>query len=253
MSRERLQLEFAAHLRDPDNVPPPAGIEPRRLAVYRDLFLNNVSGLLASTFPVCKAILGEEGWTRLIRRFYAAHKAHTPYFLELPQEFQQWLAGGNGLPEGLPPFLAELAHYEWVELALSIAEDGLADADPDGDLLKGAPVLSPLAWPLAYRWPVQRLGRAYLPSEPPPAPTFIVVHRERDASEVRFLEIDAATALLLELMDETPGTRGTELLERVASRLPDADRTALRAQGERMLQTLRERGIILGVERAARS
>ena len=69
---------------------------------------------------------------------------------------------------GDPPWLAELAHYEWVELALQIAERRrLPPHDPDGDLLDGVPVLSPLAWPLAYRWPVHRIGPDSSPSAPP--------------------------------------------------------------------------------------
>jgi len=245
---QRIQLQFAAYLRDPDNAPPPAGIEPRRMAVYRELFINNVSGLLASTFPVCESLLGKEGWARLVRRFYAGHKARTPYFLELPREFVEWLAQGDVLPAGLPPFLAELAHYEWIELALSITEAELPAADADADLLRGAPVLSPLAWPLAYRWPVHRLSRSNQPGEPPPTPTFIVVHRDHDAAEVRFLEIDAATARLLQLMDEAPGIPGAELIERVAAEMPAADPVPLRSQGARMLLTLRERNVVLGAQ-----
>ncbi len=244
-----MQLQFAAHLRDPEKAPPPDGIEPRRMAVYRELFINNVSGLLASTFPVCESLLGEEGWARLVRCFYAGHKAQTPYFLELPREFVDWLARGNGLPAELPPFLAELAHYEWIELALSITEAELPAVDAGADLLQGAPVLSPLAWPLAYRWPVHQLCRSNQPEKPPPTPTFIVVHRDHGAAEVRFLEIDAATARLLQLMEEAPGLAGAELIERVAADMPAADPAMLRSQGARILHTLRERNIVLGAQR----
>lgn len=246
MSLARLQLEFAAHLRDPDRVSAPPGIEPRRLAVYRELFLNNVASLLATTFPVCRAILGEAGWLLLVRRFYAGHKAHTPYFLELPREFVDWL-GRDGTPAGeLPPFIPELAHYEWVELALSIAEARMPAADPQGDLLAGRPVLSPLAWPLAYRWPVHRLGSGYQPSAAPATATFIVVHRDPDGAEVRFLEVDAATARLLELVEENADSTGAALVARVAHELAGGDPAAAVAQGEGMLAELRRRGILLG-------
>ena len=67
----------------------------------------------------------------------------------------------------LPPFAQELAHYEWVELALDVAEDEAPVYEAGADLLAGAPVLSPLARPLAYTWPVHRLGAAYQPAEPP--------------------------------------------------------------------------------------
>ena len=244
MDLKRLQREFAAHLRDPDRVPAPADIEPRRMDVYRELFFNNLRELLAGTFPVCHAILGREGWSRLARRFYAEHKARTPYFLEVPREFVEWL----GAAGAEPPFLAELAHYEWVELALSIAEAGepVEGIDPDGDLLEQQPVLSPLAWPLAYRWPVHRLSASCQPAEPPAVPTFVIVHRREE--KVAFLQVDAPTARLVELLDGGEAPTGRAVLERVATEMGDGDagRRALLASGERMLCLLRERGIVLG-------
>ncbi len=196
------QRAFAAHLRDPDKMPPPEGIEDRRLAVYRDLFINNITELLGGAFPVARRVLGDAGWQVLIREFYSSHKAHTPYFLEVPREFVEWLtlrptAGDE------PPFLVELAHYEWVELALAVSDAELpaAGIDPTGDLMQGHPVISPLAWPLAYHWPVQQIGPDYLPDSAPTQPTFLVVYR--DASDkVRFLEASAMTAALLDAIEQ---------------------------------------------------
>ncbi|MCU0977474.1 MAG: putative DNA-binding domain-containing protein [Steroidobacteraceae bacterium] len=242
-----LQRRFAAHLRDPDNVPPPPGIEPRRMDVYRELFFNNVASLLGGTFPVCRDILGEAGWRALVRRYYAGHRANTPYFLELPSEFLRWLGEAGAADPALPPFVTELAHYEWVELALSVsdAEPDLAEVDPAGDLLAGRPVVSPLAWPLAYRWPVHRLSPAYRPEAPGDLPTFLVVYRD-PAGDVRFLEADAATARLLELMDTHPCEPGAATLARVAAELGDG---AAAARGAQMLEGLRARGILLGTRR----
>ncbi|MEJ2257816.1 MAG: DNA-binding domain-containing protein, partial [Woeseiaceae bacterium] len=45
------QYAFAAHIRDPENVPAPDDIEARRMAVYRDLFFNNLFSLLGTFFP----------------------------------------------------------------------------------------------------------------------------------------------------------------------------------------------------------
>lgn len=247
MDFTELQRRFAAHLRDPDNVPPPPGIEPRRLDVYRELFFNNVASLLGGTFPVCRDILGESGWRALVRRFYAGHRAHTPYFLELPSEFVRWLGDGGAADPELPPFLSELAHYEWVELALAVsdAEADPAGFDPAGDLLAGRPVVSPLAWPLAYRWPVHRLSPAYRPDAPGELPTFLVVYRHA-GGEVRFLEADAATARLLELLDADDGATGSAALARVAAEL---GATGAAARGADLLEGLRTRGILLGTRR----
>src|SRR3546814_14577182 len=71
------------------------------------------------------------------------------------------------------PWLRELAHYEWAELALQISEATREDIahDARGDLLAGCPLPSPLAWPLAYAWPVHRIGPDHQPPEQPAAPT----------------------------------------------------------------------------------
>lgn len=247
MDLKQRQLAFAAHLRDPEGVPAPAGIEPRRMEVYRQLFINNVTSLLSSTFPVTRAVLGEAAWARLAREFYAQHKAQTPYFAKLPAEFVEWLAARPVQGTREPPFLDELAHYEWVELALGISEvePDLSGIDPQGDLLEGRPSLSPLAWPLAYRWPVHRLCEAYQPAEPPDEPTFIVVHRGPDG-QVGFLQVDALTLRLLQLLAEDGRSNGRELLERIAGESPGADRATLLERGAQMLALLRERGAILG-------
>lgn len=251
MDLRQRQLAFAAHLRDPDNAPAPDGVEPRRMEVYRQLFINNLSGLLAGTFPVARGILGEAAWAALVREFYAGHRAQTPYFSELPGEFVEWLAGRDARPAGEPPFLGELAHYEWVELELGIAEAGPdpAHVDPHGDLLDGCPVLSPLAWPLAYRWPVHRLSQAFQPAAPPDEPTFIVVHRGADG-QVGFLQVDALTMRLLQRVAEGGGASGRELLACIARESPGADVGDLLERGARMLATLRQRGVLLGTAAA---
>ena len=227
------QRAFAAHLRDPERVPPPPGIEPRRMAIYRDLFVNNLADLLGGAFPVARRILGGERWTRLIRRFYAGHHAHTPYFLELPREFLEWLQARPERPADEPPFLDELAHYEWVELALAISEEeSPAAIAPQAAALDVPLAVSPLAWPLAYRWPVHRLAPEFQPTEPPATPIFVVVYRDR-ADAVQFLEIGAETARLLDALERSPGTTARAALGGAPAEAADAERavTDLIARG----------------------
>jgi len=50
------QYRFTAHIRDPEKNPAPDTIEDRRMAVYRDLFYNNVEGFLSRSFPVLRKI-----------------------------------------------------------------------------------------------------------------------------------------------------------------------------------------------------
>jgi len=253
MDLREQQLAFAAHLRDPERHPAPEGIEDRRLEVYRELFLNNLSGLLAGTFPVLHRILGRERWRRLIRSFYAGHRCQTPLFLEVPAEFLTYLREERPPEPEDPPFMLELAHYEWIELAQNVDPQviDLSDVDRGGDLLAGRPVMSPLAVPLAYRFPVHRLSPEYQPAAPPDTPSFYVVYRDL-ADRVGFLEINALTARLLELIDAAPASTGAELIGELGIELADGNRTALLSHGRQVLEQLRHHDVILGTRCATR-
>jgi len=248
---EDLQRRFAAHLRDPATAPAPEGIEDRRLQVYRELFFDNISASLAGTFPVLHAILGTERWTRLARDFYRDHRCHTPLFLEIPLEFVGYLGEERGARPDDPPFLYELAHYEWVELALAVDEHELATvaADPSGDLLDGVPVLSPLAWPLAYRFPVHRLGPDHQPADPPDEPSFYIARRDR-RDEVGVIQVNAVTLRLVERLQQNPELTGRTHLEALADELPQLEREVVLSGGEAALREMLEADVILGVRAA---
>ena len=249
---QAVQYALAAHIRDPDRAAAPAGIEDRRLAVYRELFFNNLRDLLGRGFPVLRRIVGPERWEGLIRDFMIQHRCRTPLFLELPREFLAWLRDGREAAPGDPPFMAELAHYEWVELALAVDERALSDvnADSAGDLLEGIPVVSPLAWSLAYRFPVHRLSPEFQPAAADEEPTRLIVVRDR-SHRIGFLEINAVTARLLELLrDPDAGSlqplTGRAALERIAGELSHPNPAAVVAGGQDLLETLRSRDVVLG-------
>ncbi len=71
-----------------------------------------------------------------------------------------YLQQERGVVENDPPYLAELAHYEWVELALTLrdAESLPTQSLPAVNLFQRSLQLSPLAWPLSYHYPVHRIG-----------------------------------------------------------------------------------------------
>jgi hypothetical protein len=246
-----LQRRFAAHIRDPGSTPAPAGIEDRRMGIYRELFFNNLAGLLAGNFPVLNRILGPDRWQGLVRDFYRDHRCRTPLFHEIAQEFLGYLGEERGERPEDPRFIYELAHYEWVELALSLqdtAPDAQA-ADPQGDLLAGIPVLSPLAWPLAYRFPVHRLSPQFQPTEPPAEPSFYVVYRDR-SDRVGFINVNAVTLRLVERLQQEPDLTGSQQLEAMARELPQLDAGTLRAGGAQALAPLRAQQVILGTRSA---
>ncbi len=244
------QLRFTAHLRDPERVPPPPDVSERRVAVYRELLYNNVESFIAQGFPVLRQLYGEAAWHGLVRGFFARHRARTPYFLEIPREFLRYLQEAYVPGPQDPPFLVELAHYEWVELALSVTD---AEADPDqfdseGDLLDARPVLAPTAWYLVYTWPVHRIGPAYRPARPPDRPTFLLVYRGRDEA-VHFTELNPVTARLIELIEAGDRPSGRAMLEQIAAELHHPAPEQVLAGGRAILEQLHEAGAIPGTAR----
>ena len=242
------QYAFAAHIRDPDNVPAPEGIETRRMAIYRELFFNNLYSLLGTFFPVLRKIHTKQQWHRFIRGFMQKHQAQTPYFLELPEEFLGYLQNEFEAADDDFPFLLELAHYEYAELALAVAEneDDLSAVDPDGNLLSGVPVKSDLSWSYAYRYAVHRISPDFLPREPEAQPVYLALYRDAD-DEVGFLELNAVSAALLDAIESNEQHHsGEELLRALAARInyPDAD--ALVAHGAEALKEMRKLGILTG-------
>lgn len=243
---------LGAWIRDPEANPAPEGVDPRRLKVYADLFYRNVEGLLASAFPVIRRTLESDAWHALVRDFLREHPARTPLFAEVSREMLRYLETRSEAGRADPPWLLELAHYEWVELALQVSEARI-DAtphDPAADLLATPPVLSPLAWPLAYAWPVHRIGPGHVPAGPPAAPTLLLVRRDADGA-VAFSELSPLAFRLLQRIDEEPERDGAAHLQALAMEAGATDVDAFVAEGARMLATLRSDGTLLG-GRAAR-
>ena len=248
---QRKQYDFAAHIRDPENNPAPTGIEQRRLAIYRELFFNNLLKLLSGTFPVLKKLHTRTKWRSMVRQFMVRHHAQTPYFLQIPQEFLAFLQEEYEPEEGDFPFLLELAHYEWAELAMSVSEESndFASIDVDGDLLDGVPVKSKLAWNLAYQFPVHRISSDFKPLEPSSVPTYLVVYR-RESDELGFMELNPVSAKLLDSIGTNESTSGRDLLLSLAAELSYPDPHALVEHGATALQEMHEAEILLGVRRS---
>lgn len=245
-SFETTQKQFADHLRDPLLNPAPVGIEERRLQIYRDLVYNNIEGFISGGFPVLRSLYADHDWHQLVRQFVVCHESHSPYFLEISQEFLAFLQNERGANQADPAFLLELAHYEWVELALDVSPEQLpVDGDTllTHDLLQGHPVVSPLVWSLSYQYPVHLLGPAYQPEETPEQPTFLLVYRNRHDS-VEFMASNALTVRLLNLLQGEESMTGREALSLLAEEMCHPNPHELIDMGHDLLKKLQNCDII---------
>lgn len=241
------QFEFAAHIRNPGTNPKPGDVEARRMKIYNDLFYNNVEGFMANSYPVLREIYDDQAWHKLIRDYFEQHRASTPLFPEMPGEFLKYLEHERHALETDYPFLLELAHYEWAELALSLSnqEPDWRKIDKTVDLLDGEPVISPLAWILSYQWPVQNIGPNYLPEEAPETETYLLLYRDSE-DEVHFMELNPVTARLLQLIQDKKLNSSRQMLIQIAEELSHPEPQTVIQGGLNILQDLYQRQVILG-------
>ncbi|MGB0721234.1 MAG: DNA-binding domain-containing protein [Gammaproteobacteria bacterium] len=246
---QEVQARFAAYIRDPDANPVPDGIEARRMNLYAELFYNGFDSHLSLNFPVIRKITSDERWSALVRDFMRTHRCQTPLFMEIAQEFIAYLRDERNDPSD-PPFLLELAYYEWAELALYVADEDKEPGaiDPNGDLMEGHPVVSDLAWPMAFHFDVHHIGPDYQPAEPPGQPSYLVVHRQRD-DQIGFMELNPVTYRLLELLDSETSLTGTEAALRISEELGHPNPEVVVQGAAQTLNELRAREILLGTAR----
>jgi hypothetical protein len=239
------QNTLGLYLRDPDHCAPPTGMEVTRAQVYRDLIFANLSSLLSGTFPVLIKILGDEHWRSLVRIFLRDYRARTPKFGEIAKEFVEFLASEpQALSEGSwPPFMVELAHYEWIEMALQQSEAEPLPLSDAGLLLDRPLQVSPLAWPLAYAWPVQSVGPDYQPETAPAQPTLLLVRRAEDWS-VKFSALSPLAWRLLQRVEEFPQLDGREQLEGLAVEAGMAGAPEFMESGAVLLRQMHEERVV---------
>lgn len=243
---QRYQLAFTAHLRDPRAHPRPRKAEPRRMALYRELLYNSVESALLACFPVSRGVLGKRKWGKLVRSFIAKHRSHTTYFRQIPDEFilflqHEWIPAAD-----YPPFMQELAHYEWIELVLSVSAHEVkpGELDTHTDLLEKRPVLNPVLALLDYTYPVHRIGPKFKPAEAPTQATQLLVLRDL-ADQMRFIVLNPLSARLVRLL-ETGEPSGRTALLQLAEEIHHPEPESMLRFGLDILQNLHAEQAIVG-------
>ncbi len=246
------QYEFAAHIRDPKSNPKPADVEARRMKIYNELFFNNIEDFISNTYPVLKSITPEDEWQKMMRDYFSNHLSHTPLFPEMPREFLKYLENERNNPDD-PAFIKELAHYEWIELALMTSDldenINWDKIDINGDLLNNSPVLSPLAWSLSYQYPVQQISEDFIPEEPSEHPVYLLVYRDKN-DEVHFMELNPITAMLIQLINDDKNLTTKQILENIAEQMQHPEPNIVIEGGLQIMQDLKNRNVILGINKS---
>ena len=246
---KKIQKEFAAHLRDPEHAPAPSDLEDRRMDIYRGLFYRNIQNFVANAFPVLRKLYNNDNWHKMVKEFFANHQSKTPYFKDISYEFLLYLQNERESQPEDPAFIKELAHYEWIEIHLTFLdiEPDLTNIDVTGNLLKGVPVLSPLAQLHSYNYPVHKIKPSFQPEHPSEQPTFLMIYRNNE-DKVGFMELNPITAMLVGLIENNETKTGQELLDEIVKTINHPNPEIVYEGGEKTLIQLLANDILLGTK-----
>ncbi len=232
------QDHYSRHLRAPAENTLVADIPARRSQVYEELLFKNVCGFLDRCFPVARSLLDENRWRQLNRDFYRDWQCHTPYFSHIPWEFVQYIASTSTHTVG--NWFGELLDYEWRELEADTHPARVPHSQtPTGDdyILRVNPTLQNLQ----YQWPVHQISKSFIPAEA--TATFLLVYRRYD-HRVEFMEINAMTAALLQILQQAPA-HPNAVITTLAELLPEANHQALQDFGKPLLLDLLQKNVLV--------
>jgi len=209
---QQIQKNFSDAIRDPKGYPEVAGVDERRMSVYRELFFNNIEGFISGGFPVLMELLSQEQQTELVRDFFIKHACHSPYFLKISEEFLEYLLDCqlNFLPE----YAYQLAHWEWMELYADVYQNTseqmpISELDFEKDLIG----MIECAWCQAYDYPVHQIS---VNNACEAATSYLMVYRNQQL-KVEFVALNPLSAMLFQCLQGNQHLTADEILRDIAT------------------------------------
>lgn len=242
----RRQRAFTRHLRDPARVPPPEGLAGPRLEVYSNAVFLNFERFMRDNFPRVREVLEEDAWRALVRDFVVRHRCRAPVFVELLDEFLAYLEQSRDSAQD-PPYLGELAHFDWLENVVAIDATRLEEipVQAAGDLLHTPLVFNPVHRLVSYRYPVHAIGADYRPSAAPARPTRLLAFRDRQ-DRFGVLDLNEVAVRLFCALSAPGAPVAAAVLDDIARELAHPDPSLVVRGGLQLLERWREREVILG-------
>jgi hypothetical protein len=217
---------------------PVHGLDARAQQIYRRQVRKSLLSGARMGVPITRALLTPQGLDELLDRWLDAAPPTTRLYWRLSLDFAAWVAQ---LPDPPHPALAELVHWETLEIDVLNAPDPdpaqplQAELRPD----LGAQ-LDPSARLAIYQHPVFHISEDH-PAwpEPSPQPSFVIAWRQHERLRWKIASPDLAQ-LLAQLANGASLQQSLDFLAQLYGPQLDADRL-LRDLGQ-----LQQRGVLLG-------
>ena len=242
----KTQHAFIQHIKNPQAHPFDGGIEERRLKIYRDLFFNNILGFLSSGFPVLESLYSEQQWQVLARKFFIEHTCRSPYFIDISKEFVEYLSSEYALTDSDPAFMLELAHYEWLELDISVRQSSQINKVWDGHSQITQVQMSDLASLVSYRYPVHQVRSDFQPTEAIDV-VYLVIYRDT-TDDVNFTLVNAVSAHLLNIITQQGMVSIDSLGKTMIAAMPQLDVQQITESLQQVIKQLLKQEILFPVD-----
>ena len=193
------QYAFCLNIREQKICSLPVGLTKEKMNLYQSLLFKNINSIVAPCFPVMRKIISTKQWEILMKGFLKQMIGGSPLFHQVSRDFVRYLATLDSKTMAFP-FIAELAHYEWLELYVELLDEDISSFITPfrPNLLEEAMRLSPLACLQHYHFEVDKIGLNYLPTEKSP---FVVVVYRTVGDKVKFMRLNQLTTALIDTVD----------------------------------------------------
>jgi hypothetical protein len=234
------QFALARHLRDPLSAPLPEGVNAADANACSQEMVDHLCDILAPAFPVTHALLGDDMWSLTVRLFLKDAPCHVPWATSVQRAFVTHVCAGVDMRH-LPAWLQDLAHFEWLQTAVSTASVTWPAYDASGDTMHHAVVLNPTHVEAAYEWPVQGINTDHKPDDM--QSTYVSMLRDPQ-DELHVFDSSVFRGQLIELLRE--GQTGEQALMVLAMWLSHPEPEAFVREGAQVMAQLQREGVVLG-------
>ena len=239
----QFQFTLARHLRDPLGVPAPEGVTLADATACAQEIAQHLCDVLDIAFPVTHALLGEDLWQHAVRLFLKDAPSHAPWASAVQRAFMAHICESPDM-QNLPAWLQDLAHFEWLQNAVSTTPVTWPAFDAHGDVMHHAVVLNPTHVEAAYEWPVHGIDTDHKPDDM--QRTHVTMLRDtHDALHV--LESSVFRGQLIDLLRQ--GQSGEQALLGLALWLSHPEPEAFVREGVPVMAQLQREGVVLGTRR----
>ena len=175
---------------------PIIGVIEDRLPHYRRLVFNVIFDVMSSAYPISRVVFGHE-WKSFLERFFADHKCQHYQVWQLPEELLIWVRNNDIEEKSRYPFLEELLTFEWLEiLAYNESDKPSTNHNKTGNWKVNNLVINPHHYLIRLEHPIHKMKAQESVNHK--GDYFVLIYRDLEELNVRFIELSAFFALVLE-------------------------------------------------------